>query len=185
MNEVCLRNRQRTRPVDLRLLRRIALRLLREHLRAADFELCLHLVAAPEMARINEQFLGHQGSTDVLTFNYSDSDTQNPGRQALRGELFLCLDAAVAQARRFRTTWQSELVRYLVHGVLHLLGHDDTRVADRRKMKWAEDRLLRRLTEQFPLRKLTRRPVRRIIRKSQIANRKSPALCLEPARTKT
>src|SRR5207247_2566402 len=124
MNEVCLRNRQRTRPVDLRLLRRIALGLLREHLRAADFELCLHLVAAPEMARLNEQFLGHQGSTDVLTFNYSASDTQNPRPQTpdprsqpLRGELFLCLDDAVGQARRFRTTWQGELVRYLVHGV--------------------------------------------------------------------
>ena len=43
------------------------------------------------------------------------------------GKSFVCLDEAVRQARRFHTTWQSELVRYVVHGVLHLLGYDDQR----------------------------------------------------------
>jgi probable rRNA maturation factor len=43
---------------------------------------------------------------------------------SLHGELFICLDDAVKQAREFRTTWQSELTRYVIHGLLHLCGHD-------------------------------------------------------------
>ena len=50
-------------------------------------------------------------------------------RRPLHGEIFICVDEAVWQARKFRTSWQSEIVRYLVHGVLHLLGHDDSRPA--------------------------------------------------------
>ena len=51
-------------------------------------------------------------------------------RATLHGEIFICVDEAVLQARKFRTSWQSEIVRYLVHGVLHLLGHDDSRPAN-------------------------------------------------------
>ena len=55
------------------------------------------------------------------------------------------MDDAVAQATEFKTTWQSEVVRYVVHGVLHLLGHDDLQPDLRRKMKREENRLVRRL----------------------------------------
>ena len=64
-----LRNRHRTRRVDLRLLRRIARALLRDAQPDGSFELGVYLVAAPEMTRLNETFLRHQGSTDVITFN--------------------------------------------------------------------------------------------------------------------
>jgi probable rRNA maturation factor len=62
----------------------------------------------------------------------------------------------VQQARRFRTTWQSELVRYVVHGVLHLLGYDDRDSRARRRMKAAEDALVRRLARQYIFRELSR-----------------------------
>ena len=150
---LCLRNRQRTRAVDLRLLRRIAQRLLAEHFHPQHFELCVHLVAAPEMARVNETFLHHPGSTDVITFNHADpSQTER-----LHGELFICLDDAVAQAKQFRTTWQCELTRYLIHGLLHLRGHDDLAPAPRRAMKREENRLLRELARRFPLSDLARK----------------------------
>ena len=64
------------------------------------------------------------------------------------------MDEAIAQARRFRSTWQSELVRYLIHGILHLRGFDDLRHSDRRKMKREESRLLRLLARQFNFGKL-------------------------------
>ena len=65
-----IRNRQRVRCVNTPLLRRITLHVLGEHLRVAGFELAIHLVAAPEMARVNQTFLGHEGSTDVITFDH-------------------------------------------------------------------------------------------------------------------
>jgi len=170
MSELTLRNRQRARCVNLPLLRRVARALLTGRLRLKNYELGVHLMAAPEMARLNERFLNHAGSTDVITFDYSEkaaqasrlSSEETPNRPgafaALCGEVFICLDDAVAQARRFRTTWQSELVRYLVHGVLHLRGYDDRQPKFRRAMKREEDRLVRELARLFPLSKLARKP---------------------------
>ncbi len=78
------------------------------------------------------------------------------------GEIFISLDAAVSQAKRFRVTWQCELARYAIHGLLHLAGYDDLDRARRRTMKRAEDRLLgwvsRRFSVQGLARKLPRGP---------------------------
>jgi probable rRNA maturation factor len=119
-------------------------------------ELGIQLVGARKMAQLNWRFLRHAGSTDVITFDHGAANSalwSAPGR--LHGELFICVDEAVAQAAAFRTTWQSEVVRYLVHGVLHLLGHDDLRPEWRRRMKRAENRLLRRLEQRFSLAQLS------------------------------
>jgi len=111
------------------------------------------------MARLNVVFLRHAGSTDVISFDYSELGTRDSEQQTrLHGEIFICVDEAIRQARRFRTTWQSEIVRYLVHGVLHLIGCDDQRAADRRKMKREENRWLRSLAARFPLSRLARKP---------------------------
>jgi probable rRNA maturation factor len=143
--------RDRAVPVDAKLLRQIVSALLRDLLALENFELGIHLVRADEMTRINETFLQHKGSTDVITFGYSEAQS------SLHGEIFICYDEAILQARRFKTTWQSEIVRYLIHGVLHLLGFDDHRAIDRRKMKREENRLLREITRRFPISKLARR----------------------------
>jgi len=147
-----LRNRHRTRGVQLRFLRRIVQALLQDVWPDGSLDLAVYLVAAPEVTRLNETFLRHKGSTDVITFDYAES--AEPER--LHGEIFICLDEAVCQARRFRTTWQSELVRYVVHGVLHLLGYDDRDSQARRRMKQAEDDLVRRLARQFAFGALSR-----------------------------
>jgi probable rRNA maturation factor len=73
----------------------------------------------------------------------------------LHGELFVCVDEAVLQAKQFKTRWQSEIVRYIVHGVLHLRGHDDLEPDLRRKMKRAENRLVRALAKRFSLAQLS------------------------------
>ena len=145
-----LRNRQRTRPVDLRLLRRISLTLLKDFLPPSSFEIGVHLVEAVEITELNETFLHHAGSTDVITFDYSVGSKL----EGLQGEIFICLSEAVAQARRFRTSWAEELTRYLIHGLLHLSGYDDLKPALRREMKREEDRLVRKLRRRFTLLKL-------------------------------
>ena len=155
---VTLLNRQRVRKVDARQLRVITLALLGE-LQITSAEFGVNLVSDAEMTRVNETFLQHEGSTDVITFDHSElsarPQTPDP-RPNLHGELFICVDEAIRQARRFRTTWQSELVRYVVHGVLHLLGHDDHHAADRRKMKREENRLVRLMARRFAFTRLAR-----------------------------
>ena len=158
------RNRQRLRRVDLRLLRRIARALLQETWPNGSLDLAIYIVGEPEITRLNETFLRHKGSTDVITFDYAEGvaplsrlSRRDAGPTLLHGEVFVCLDEALSQARRFQATWQSELVRYVVHGVLHLLGHDDLERRARRQMKAAEDALVRKLARQFDFHRLAHR----------------------------
>jgi probable rRNA maturation factor len=121
-------------------------------LKIEEAELGINLVAAREMTLINETFLRHEGSTDVITFDYSNAECGVRSAELnLHGEIFVCVDEAVLQAIKFKTTWQSEIVRYLVHGVLHLLGHDDRHTAARRKMKREENCRLAGLSRKFSL----------------------------------
>jgi probable rRNA maturation factor len=146
---ILVKNRQRLRPVNVRLLRWMTQALVQDHLCRNDFDLAIYIVNARTMTKLNEDYLHHEGSTDVITFDYTE-----PDRQKLAGELFICLDVAIVQAARFRTTWASELARYVVHGILHLCGHDDHDPAARRVMKRQEGRLLRLLDQEFGVAKL-------------------------------
>jgi probable rRNA maturation factor len=113
---------------------------------AAPGELGIVLTDAAEMARINADYVGHAGPTDVITFDYRE-----PGRPtaSLHGEILICWEVAEAQAREYGTTPALEIVRYLVHGLLHLCGFDDRTPAERRVMKRHEDRLVARLAAAF------------------------------------
>jgi len=156
-----LRNRQQSRTVNLRFLRRMTMALVEELSPIESFDLGVYLVGSVEMTRLNESFLRHQGSTDVITFDYSETSTNTSRRSnppiVLHGETFVCVDEAIRQARKFKTTWQSEVTRYLVHGLLHLQGHDDVQPAARRKMKLKENQLLRKLARQLDLAKISAR----------------------------
>jgi rRNA maturation RNase YbeY len=173
MSELVLRNRQRIRRVNTPYLRRIVRALLEELHGVEHYELCVHFVGEAEMVRINETFMRHSGTTDVITFDYADKvgRASRPPKPPLKrkldrrdacptlhGEIFVSADEAVRQARRFRTSWQSEVVRYVIHGVLHLRGFDDQRATARHKMKREENRLLRELARRFPLTKLAGTP---------------------------
>jgi probable rRNA maturation factor len=160
--------------VNAPLLRQIVQALLHETWPEGSLDLAIYLVSAPEITRLNETFLKHKGPTDVITFDYAETvgrasrlsnsearlpprgDKQDTCPTSLHGEIFVCLDEVVSQARRFHATWQSELVRYAVHGVLHLLGYNDQDRRARRRMKAAEDALVRRLARQFVFNDLSR-----------------------------
>ena len=160
MNELTLRNRHRRRRVDLRLLRRVVLAAMTEApvrrpgASAPRHLLGIHLMEARDMAALNETHLGHPGCTDVITFDYGAPESAAPGEDWLRGDLFICLDEARRQGREFGAPWQTELTRYVVHGLLHLRGLDDHAPAARRAMKRAEERVLRRLADRLVLSRL-------------------------------
>jgi probable rRNA maturation factor len=161
---VTIANRQRVRKINLRLLKKITRALLAElELEKAEIGICL--VGTPEMTRLNESFLKHRGSTDVITFDYAETGRAGSPLPAggahgvtcptIDGEIVVCVDEAVVKARKFRTSWQSEVVRYLVHGVLHLTGFDDSSAGARRKMKREENRRLDELSRRFTLAQLS------------------------------
>ena len=160
---IVIANRQQALKINARRLKEFLEALLAD-LKIKEAELGINVVTAREMTLINETFLRHEGSTDVITFDYNvgqasrlfqSSSKKNGGRRdacpTLHGEIFICADEAISQSKQFKTTWQSEIVRYVIHGILHLLGHDDRLAAARRKMKREENRLLAGLSKKFCL----------------------------------
>jgi len=146
------RNRQRERKINLPALKKILRSFLKEFAATrgdsnplAEYDLGIHLVNAIEIERLHQTWLHHQGSTDVITFDYCDPAQP----QRLAGDIFVCVSVAIAQAKTFKTTWQSELVRYVVHGILHLAGFDDRTTKKRTEMKRVENHWIRVLSRQF------------------------------------
>lgn len=156
MSELVLRSRQRTRALKLTPLRSIVRHVLERELKVTRYELGFHFVGCEEMASVNQEFLQHEGSTDVITFDYGSPSLEGE----LHGEIFVCVNDAVKQAKEFHTTWQEEVTRYVIHGLLHLQGYDDIASTDRRKMKREEDRILRDVSNLFTIASLAQRPAR-------------------------
>lgn len=146
-SELTFINHQRTKRLNPRLLKAITEAALAE-LGVVNWDLAFHFVGARKMAALNQIHLGHEGPTDVITFDYGEPKARNLPR-VLQGEVLICIAVAMTQAREFRTTWPAETVRYLVHALLHLCGYDDLQPAARREMKRHENRLVGRLARQF------------------------------------
>ena len=133
--------------MNLPLLQEMTLALARELFPNRSRDLGVYFVGRKRMAELNARFVGHEGPTDVITFDYSEG-------KKVHGEIFVCPDIALTQAKEFETTPQMELVRYLVHGLLHLRGYDDRTPAKRAKMKRAEDKWVRWAAKTFPCEKI-------------------------------
>lgn len=91
-------------------------------------------VDEPVMRRLNRRFTGHRGLTDVLSFRYPN--------EPVIGEVIVSPAAARLYAAEHGLPYRQELARYLLHGVLHWLGHDDRTGTQRKRMRTMEDRLL-------------------------------------------
>ncbi|MCC6660166.1 MAG: rRNA maturation RNase YbeY [Phycisphaerales bacterium] len=91
----------------------------------ASGEVRVRVVDDPEMARAHQEFADTPGTTDVLTFDLSDPDAPARDRPVLDTDILICADEAARQARARGHETERELLLYIVHGVLHCLGHDD------------------------------------------------------------
>ncbi len=103
-----------------------------------SYELGIAFVGTRAMADANQRYLQHSGSTDVITFDYGSTSTR------LHGDLLISVPDAWKQALEFQTSGEAELLRYVIHGMLHLQGFDDQTPSARRQMKVRENQLVRR-----------------------------------------
>ena len=154
MKVLQVENRQGERKVDRKFFSRALSSALDELLALESYEVAVHLVAAAEIARVNKQFLDHEGSTDVITFDLSTGYELEGSPLEMRGEIFISVEDAIGQAEMFGTSWQEEVFRYALHGFLHLRGYDDLEPDKRRQMKRKENALVRDLRAAFELEKL-------------------------------
>ncbi|MCQ2065764.1 MAG: rRNA maturation RNase YbeY [Bacteroidaceae bacterium] len=84
---------------------------------------------------VNNQFLGHDYYTDIITFDYSEPAVVN-------GDMYISLDTVKTNAELFRQPYERELMRVIIHGVLHLCGMNDKGPGQRAVMEAAENRAL-------------------------------------------
>ena len=84
---------------------------------------------------VNKEFLGHDYYTDIITFDYSE-----PGR--VSGDMFISLETVETNSFKFHTSYDKELMRVIIHGVLHLCGINDKGPGERAVMEAAEEKAL-------------------------------------------
>jgi rRNA maturation RNase YbeY len=84
---------------------------------------------------VNRQFLGHDYYTDVITFDYTSGKTLN-------GDIFISLDTVRSNAEMVGTSFENELLRILIHGVLHLTGQGDKTPETKSQMTAKEEHAL-------------------------------------------
>ncbi|MCL4546953.1 MAG: rRNA maturation RNase YbeY [Bacteroidetes bacterium] len=101
-------------------------------------EMEINFVSSETMLAVNKKFLNHNYDTDIITFDYSNE------RDNLDGEIFISLAQAEKNGKLFRVSTDNELLRLIVHGVLHLIGYDDKIAARRKIMKKREDQLVKK-----------------------------------------
>ena len=87
---------------------------------------------------LNRQYLGHDYTTDVLSFDLSEDDAEG----VVEGEVYVDLDTAAERHDEFGASFDDEVRRYVVHGLLHLLGYDDDTPAGKARMHAREERYL-------------------------------------------
>lgn len=87
---------------------------------------------------MNKTYLQHDYPTDIITFDYSE------GKGPLGGELYISIDRIKDQAATWNATFQDELHRVMIHGILHLMGYKDATPTQQAEMRKAEDEALAR-----------------------------------------
>ena len=124
--------RARVEPATLRAAARVA---LKQQVAPAPSEVTVMIAGDSDLRALNRQFLGHDRPTDVLSFPARDPDPTT-GRLYL-GDIAISYPQARASALRGGHTVRAELQLLIVHGVLHLLGHDHAESAEKARM-WAD-----------------------------------------------
>ncbi len=110
--------------------------LLQKELDFSIDALILNFIPSEKILHINQKYLNHNYPTDIITFDYL------PEKPAIEAEIFISIDEAASNAKRYNVCFEEEIGRLIIHGILHLLGFDDKSKKNKIFMKKEENRLL-------------------------------------------
>lgn len=94
-----------------------------------------------KILEVNNQFLGHDYYTDIITFDYCEDKT-------ISGDIYISVDTVFTNADKYGRPYDEELHRVIIHGILHLCGINDKGPGEREIMEAAEDKALAMLKEE-------------------------------------
>jgi probable rRNA maturation factor len=145
---VFVADEQDAAPVDVANLRRLADAVLTDQNVPVAMEVSVLCVDRATITALNAQHMGHEGPTDVLAFPVDLPGESAAGEPAILGDVVLCPEVAAEQARERGEDPDRELELLVVHGILHLLGHDHAGEEERTTMFALTDRLLASYRQQ-------------------------------------
>jgi probable rRNA maturation factor len=131
--KISIVNSQKIVKLDLREIKSIAAGALGA-IEEKEAELSIYFVDDAQIRNLNYRYRGFDKPTDVLAFSMRDGEALR-GAEGILGDVVVSTETAVNQARRFRKDVKDEIALYLIHGVLHLAGYDDTSPSERKKMQ--------------------------------------------------
>jgi probable rRNA maturation factor len=143
---IAISNQVKSCRIDRRLVRR-AIRLILKRAGIETAEISVAIVTDATIAELHEQYLGDRDPTDVLSFPLEKDDRH------LEGEIVVSAETALKWADRIGWSPENELLLYVVHGTLHLVGYDDQTPSARKKMRQAEKTIFQELGMTIPSRK--------------------------------
>ncbi len=142
------RNEVRGSGVDARALKHAAQRLLTA-VGEGDSSLSIVLVGDERIRDLNREHRGKDKPTDVLSFSLVENGHEPAGERMI-GDVVISIDTARRQAAGYEAPLQRELYRLLIHGILHVLGHDHEQPGERREMEREERRLAAAIELPWP-----------------------------------
>jgi probable rRNA maturation factor len=132
------------RDIDVEAIAAFAADTLRREGVGDDARLSIAFIDVDEMARLNAEFMGKDGPTDVLSFPIEDASPGQPpaavpdGPPLMLGDILISADVVAAHADEFGVSFEDELYLMVCHGVLHILGWDHQTDDDERHMEARE-----------------------------------------------
>jgi len=128
---------------EVEALERAAQAVLEHQSVRGDADLTIVLTDDAKLQELNRDYLGIDAPTDVLSFPASESNPETGARYL--GDVLLSLPRAAEQARTAAHSTEAEVTLLVVHGILHLLGHDHAQAEEKAKMWKAQGEILERL----------------------------------------
>ena len=95
------------------------------------------------LLKINQKYLNHDNYTDIITFNNSDNLNE------IEGDIFISVERVKDNAHKAQQSFNDELHRVIIHGLLHLIGFNDSNKEERKIIRKKEDDCLFLLNKQF------------------------------------
>ncbi|MDD4356351.1 MAG: rRNA maturation RNase YbeY [Smithellaceae bacterium] len=145
--KIQIENQQKRIKIDKRKIRR-QINTLLKLLNCGNMEISLTFVDDALMRQINQEYLGKDRPTNVISFPLQEGEFCNINPEML-GDIVISVDTAGRDAARGNLSFDEEILFLIIHGLLHLRGynHENTSTADARKMKKKEKELYSLLTQ--------------------------------------
>lgn len=134
---IVVRNSNKRFKLNERYIKKIAAEVLAMLKKPRDTKLDIVFLSDPAIRPFNKRYKHRDRPTDVLSFDLGPC-----------GQILISSDTALRNSRIFNTSFEEEIVLYVVHGILHLSGYDDGTRPEKKRMSGKESRILKRLCQK-------------------------------------